>query len=84
MKSKGEKTRVLLLNLTGDHRIIDDFTWKESWKSSDVASTFLDEEPQIEIGFIQDDTYLVVELGGPCPYSLSTILHCHQEGRLEL
>lgn len=40
----------------GDHKITDDFTWKESWRSSVGANIFIVEEPQTEIlGSIQDE-----------------------------
>lgn len=56
-----------------------------SFGDHDVANTFIDEEPQTQVlGIIEDDTYLVAELGDPFSHSLSPLLDCHQEGVLEL
>lgn len=52
----------------GDHKIIDDFTWKESWRSSVVANIFIVEEPQTEIlGSIQDELHVVTGWETPFP-----------------
>lgn len=56
------KATVLVLNLAGDHQIIDEFTWK-SLGDHNVANMFIDEELQTEmLAFIQGSTYLVAEL----------------------
>lgn len=54
--TEGERTRNLEVKkqefhaeFRGDHKSIDDFTWKESWISSEVAKTCIDGEPQTEL-----------------------------------